>query len=429
MADSTPNRLRNTLIYQVYTRNHTVEGTFNALKDDLPRIKSLGTDIVYLLPINSIGKKQRKGTLGSPYAIKDYYAINEELGTLEDFKSLIKAIHQEGMRVMLDIVFNHTSPDSKLLHSHPHYFYKENGQFTNRIGDWWDIVDFDFTSDNTLYDTLTNVLLYYADLGVDGFRFDVASLLPKDFLTYAKDRVTKKHPDIIWLSESVHGHFLREVRNRGFDALSESEIFEIFDMAYDYDAHPFFEDYIHGKRPLDDYVFWLNRQEEIYPKNYVKLRNLENHDFGRIAGRLQNDAYLLKNWHAFTFFQKGATLIFSGSEASCTHHPDLFNKDTIDFSGPDISQFLSRLKTITTGPLFTEGVYDVDKVKGHDVIKAAYSLNEHQVRGYFNVTKDSANVAVDLADGPHTNQITQTVIHVENGTVKTIDMPLIIRVK
>ena len=140
-------------------RNHTKEGTFKALEKDLARIKDLGADYIYLLPIHPIGEKSRKGSIGSPYSIKDYWEINEDLGTVDDFKSLINKAHETGLKVMMDIVFNHTSKDSRLLKERPEWFYKnEKGEFANRVGDWDDITDLDTTKDNGLYDELISIV-------------------------------------------------------------------------------------------------------------------------------------------------------------------------------------------------------------------------------------------------------------------------------
>ena len=146
MALSTPKTLRNQMMYQIFVRNYSDEGTFAQVEKDLDRIKALGTDIVWLMPIHPIGEAQRKGTLGSPYAISDYRAVNPEFGTLEDFKSLVAAIHDRDMRCIIDVVYNHTSPDSVLSREHPEWFYhKPDGSFGNRVGDWTDIIDLDYS--------------------------------------------------------------------------------------------------------------------------------------------------------------------------------------------------------------------------------------------------------------------------------------------
>ncbi len=425
MARDTNIELRNTLIYQVYVRNHTEEGTFKALIKDLDRIKALGTDVVYLLPIHPIGEKSRKGELGSPYSIKDYYAINPELGTEDDFRELIDAVHQKSMRIMMDIVFNHTSYDSVLFNKHPEFFYKKDGQYTNRVGDWWDIVDFDFTKDRRLWDYLIENLVHYTKMGVDGFRFDVSSLIPYDFMKEARETVGSINPDTVWLSESVHGHFLKEIRDRGFDGLSESELYDIFDMAYDYDAHPYLEAYLENRGPLSDFVFWHQKQEEIYPKNYIKMRNLENHDFGRFAGLVESQDKL-ENWHAFSFFAKGSTMIFGGGEASEPHHPDLFNKDTIAFSGKDISPLIKTMRTITNDRLFYAGVYTIDQPESLEAIRCTYTLDGRQAIGIFNVGSDEGPVDVTLEDGEYTNRVNGDTVNVKRGQIHLQRGPIVL---
>ena len=128
MASTTKTNLRNQVMYSVYVRNHTEEGTFKALEQDLDRIKALGTDIIWLMPIHPVGEKAKKGTLGSPYAIRNYREVNPEFGTLDDLKSLVNAIHEKGMKCIIDVVYNHTSPDSWLVENHPEYFYRKTGR-------------------------------------------------------------------------------------------------------------------------------------------------------------------------------------------------------------------------------------------------------------------------------------------------------------
>ena len=144
MARDTDPRLQNQVIYSVYLRNHTREGTFRALIPDLDRIRALGVDILWLMPIHPIGEKCRKGRLGSPYANRDYRSVNPEYGTEEDFRALVDAIHDRGMKCMIDVVYNHTSPDSVLWREHPEFFYRRSdGTPGNHVGDWSDIIDLD----------------------------------------------------------------------------------------------------------------------------------------------------------------------------------------------------------------------------------------------------------------------------------------------
>ncbi|SDI61169.1 alpha-amylase family glycosyl hydrolase [Dolosicoccus paucivorans] len=145
MAQDTPLTLRNLNIYSIFTRNYSQEGTFKAVQEDLDRIQALGTDVIWFLPFYPNGEVNKKGTIGSPYAISNYREIDPRHGTLEDFKELIKAAHDKGLKVMIGIVFNHTSPDSYLVKHHPDWFYKKpNGDFGNRVGDWYDVIDLDY---------------------------------------------------------------------------------------------------------------------------------------------------------------------------------------------------------------------------------------------------------------------------------------------
>ena len=147
MAYDTDPSLQKKLIYSVFVRNHTKEGTFRALIPDLDRIRSLGADIIWLLPIHPIGEVNRKGSLGSPYAIRDYRAVNPEYGDLSDLRALADAVHEKGMRLMIDVVYNHTSPDSVLWKEHPEFFYKKpDGNPGNHVGEWTDVIDLEYTN-------------------------------------------------------------------------------------------------------------------------------------------------------------------------------------------------------------------------------------------------------------------------------------------
>lgn len=427
MSIHTPTRQRDLFIYQVFVRNHTIEGTFKALMADIERIANLGVDVLYLLPVHPIGQKQKKGTYGSPYSIKDYRAINERLGSREDFKALIVKTHDAGMKIMMDIVFNHTSYDSVLFKRHPEWFYHENGAYTNRVGDWWDIVDFDYKDNEGLKNYLIETLEMYTKMGIDGYRFDVASFLPLDFLVDAKEAVKAIDPNTIWLSESVHGGFLRTFRNEGFEGVSEGEIYSVFDMAYDYDTQPAQEAYLNHEGTLQAYIDWLNLQEEIYPQNYIKMRNLENHDFGRFATTLNNDEALLLNWHAFTFFSKGSTMIYAGGETLSDHHPDLFEKDTQKPGPKDISPMIKKLAKNLRGPLFSRGTYTIEKAEDADAILCSYTLNNAYAFGAFNVSKNPSKITLPLVDGTYENTVDGESITVKNGHFNSEDLPVIVK--
>ncbi len=425
MSLKTKKDLRNLFIYQVYIRNHSQSGTFNEFAKDLDRIKNLGVDVVYLMPIHKIGQVNKKGDLGCPYSIMDYLSINPEYGTLEDFKILIDEIHKKDMKLMIDVVYNHTSHDSVLLNNHPEYFYKnEFNKFANKVGDWWDITDLDYTKEVGLWGYLIDALVYWNELGVDGFRWDVASLLPLEFLEEAEERVHDVNPSSIFLSESVHGHFISMMRSKGFKALSESEIYQVFDMAYDYDVHPYFLEYLEGKTPLKRYLEELQKQEEIYPDNYIKMRNLENHDFGRFSPMVKNDMNKIYNWTSQVFFSKGATMIYAGQEYCDTNLPSLFDIDKVNCDGENISPLIKKLSEIKKNKIFSYGSYKIT-ITDKDVFYAEYNLAGEAIIGIFNLGLDKGSIDVDISDGKFVNLIDSSEIIVKDRKLQLSNNPLI----
>ena len=229
MAKNTDIKLRDNVIYSIYVRNHTKEGTFRAIEPDLDRIKELGTDIIWFMPIHPIGVKGKKGTLGCPYANRDYRTVNPEYGTMEDFKSLVNLIHEKEMKCIIDVVYNHTSPDSVLVTEHPEFFHrKENGEMGNRVGDWSDVVDLDYNN-RDLWEYQVESLKFWAGI-VDGFRCDVASLVPLDFWRYAREEVSKVNPNCIWLAETIEYGFIKYCRGLGYKVASDCEMYDAFDM-------------------------------------------------------------------------------------------------------------------------------------------------------------------------------------------------------
>ena len=428
MADNTKKELRNQMMYQVFVRNYSKEGTFKALESDIPRIKALGTDIVYLMPIHPIGVKNRKGTLGSPYAISDYRSINPEFGTEDDLKSLVDTIHKNGMKCIIDVVYNHTSPDSVLSQEHPEWFYKKpDGSFGNRVGDWTDVIDLDYSNED-LWDYQIQTLIKWAGI-VDGFRCDVAPMVPIAFWERARAEVEKVRPGCIWLAESVEPEFITHLRGRGITALSDSEIFRAFDVSYDYDIYHDFMAYIQGKKDLGFYADAVNRQEYIYPENYIKLRFLENHDQMR-AHYIAPDERALRNLTAFIFFQKGLTFIYAGQEYGAKHLPSLFDKDDVVMApqdGIDLSAFIAKLAAIKKDSIFMDSVYHLSDA-GHDICVAEHSYGDKKALGVFSFRGNAGNVTVDMPDGTYKNLIDDRYVDVFHGSISCTGEPMIITV-
>ncbi|MCI8807838.1 MAG: alpha-amylase [Oscillospiraceae bacterium] len=425
MAKNTAKSYRNQVMYCVFVRSHTPEGTFEGVRRDLERIKELGVDVIWLMPIHPVGEQCRKGSLGSPYAIRDYRAVDPEYGTLEDFQRLVDAVHQMGMKCIIDVVYNHTSPDSVLAREHPEWFYRRpDGSFGNRVGDWWDVIDLDYSQPG-LWDYQIETLKYWASM-VDGFRCDVAPLVPLEFWLRAREEVERVRPGCLWLAESVEPAFIREGRAAGLGVLSDAELYQAFDICYDYDIFDVFQDYLEGKVPLERYAQAVNAQETIYPDNYVKLRFLENHDRAR-AAFLIPEGMALMSWTAFLYFQKGTTLLYAGQEAECTHRPSLFDKDeTAWHISEGVTRLLRTLAKLKRNPILTDSRYEV-KALPQDILCATHRKGDRQLVGLFSVKGNSAPVRVEAPDGFYPNLLDENGREVEvyGGMVSVKGAPIV----
>ena len=424
MAKNTDILLRNQVIYSVYVRNHTPEGTFRAVIGDLDRIKALGTDIVWFLPIHPIGIQGKKGTLGCPYANRDYRTVNPDYGTMEDFKALVDVIHQRGMKCIIDVVYNHTSPDSTLTREHPEFFYRRSaGSMGNHVGDWTDVVDLDYTC-RELWDYQIESLVMWAGI-VDGFRCDVASFVPVEFWCRARQACEKVRPGCIWLAETVHSSFGLMSRHMGMYSASDYEMFDAFDMEYDYDIREVFDRYLKGECRLSNYMDVMNFQECLYPANYIKMRCLENHDQPRIASFVK-DPLALKNYTAFLYFLKGTTLLYAGQEFCCHQIPSLFEKDVFPRHLGDISGQIAGLNHVKKEILSCEDIFVGAADDEHDIAILERSDKKTKKLGIFSLKGLSAKVKVRFPDGSYCNHLDGRTVTVSEGTVFCDGSPMVL---
>lgn len=315
----------NEIIYQIFVRNYSKDGTFNKVNEDLNRIKDLGIDIIYLMPIHEIGILNRKGTYGSPYAIRDYYSISSDLGTKDDLINLINNAHKLKMKIILDMVFNHTSPDNILMSSHPEYYFYKNNKPGNRVGEWTDIVDLDtFREDTQKY--LINVLKYYVSLGIDGFRFDVASMISFEFFKKARKELGK---EIIFIGESIGHNFVEYLKSVNIISTKDEDMFPTFDALYNYNWYFSLKNYLLKEKPIDELIAALNEDEKLLFNKGIRVNCLENHDNERISHYLNNEK--LDNIINFLGYIKGLMFIYMGQEYGINHKPELFEKDPVNW--------------------------------------------------------------------------------------------------
>lgn len=423
MAKHTSPELRKLNIYKLFIRNFTEMGTINAIHSELDRIKHLGTDVICFLPFYPTGQKQRKGSLGSPYAVKDHREVDPELGTIEDFKRLVIEIHKREMKVMIQVVLNHTSPDSPLMDDHPEWYYKKpDGSLGNRFGDWKDIVDLDYQNlDLWVYQI--GMLREWAKI-VDGFHCNFAPLLPLKFWRLARREIKKIKPHFIWMAEGIENKFIRELRSLQIVAYSDAELFQEFDITDEYDVYDDFMYYLAGEIPLSQYIHVLNMQEISFPSNYVKAQFLENHDKERIPIYLEDIDNLIQ-WTAFKHLQKGANILNNGQEVASNKRLSLIDKDPINWqTGINLSMFIARVSAIEKTHIPTVNVYyHLEAYDDLDTVVMYYTDAVEKRIGVFNLKHHDGQVPVNVPDGEYENLITQSTLKIEDGKINIKDTP------
>ena len=427
MASNTNMNLLGSTIYSVFTRNYSEEGTFDRVREDLDRIKQLGTDIIWLLPIYPVGVVSRKGTIGSPYAIKDFDGVDPMQGDEDSLKRLIDAAHEKGMKIIVDVVYNHTSHDSKLINEDKNYFLLDKqGQPTLKCLDWSDVKDLDYKN-KSLWEKQIASLEWLVRLGFDGFRCDVASLVPISFWKEARTRLEKINPDLVWLAESVHVDFVESLKKDGHDPCYDSELYEAFDILYDYDIHPFFNEFIKDRSNLGKYVDAINNQSEIYPDNFIKLRFVENHDQPRLQ-KIAKDLDDYFNILAFMSTLKGTNLVYNGQETNNDYTPSLFELNPIYWKAMndkkvEVITALSKLKKEASADSQYSTVLLEEKLVMNTVISEKSDIVEVSC---FDELKKPIDIYTHLADGVYSNMFDGSEIVVKDSHMKASSFPVII---
>jgi hypothetical protein len=247
---------------------------------------------------------------------------------------------------------------------------------------------------------------------VDGFRCDVASLLPIDFWRQARNAVAQVKPGVIWLAESVHAAFIEGRRRRGLSGLSDGELYDAFDLTYDYDIWPIWQAAVRGQAPASRYLEMLRFQEAIYPVNYAKMRCAENHDNPRIMNIAPSPAQA-KAWTAFAAFNKGAFLIYAGQEAAASHTPSLFDIDKVEWRDYPLQPFLTTLARLKKDPALESGKLVL--LEAAPAIQAAWDCPGNSLYGVFNTGGGSGPLSVHLPDGAYPEILSGATLQVKEG--------------
>ena len=330
-------------IYEVNVRQYTPEGTFRAFAAHLPRLAAMGIGILWLMPIHPIGEINRKGALGSQYAVRDYFAVNPEFGTLADLQDLVRAAHELGMRVILDWVANHTSWDNPLAHQHPDWYTQdENGRFVPPVPDWHDVIDLNYDNQE-LRRYMTDALLYWVrEADIDGYRCDVAGLVPTDFWDAARRELEQVKPVFMlaeWDELYPSGGQTWETFNGDTHLLERA-----FDMSFGLRLHYLLDEVAAGKQPLRAVDAYLAAERAKYPPSVYLMHFTSNHDVNSWDGteyeRLGPNAL---PFAVLTALLPGMPMLYSGQEAALNRRLAFFDRDTIDWNGFPLQAFYTAL--------------------------------------------------------------------------------------
>jgi glycosidase len=403
------------VLYQLNTRQFTPEGTFKAAQAQLPRLAKMGVDIIWLMPIHPIGEVERKGSLGSPYAVRDYRAVNPELGTEAEFRAFVDEAHRLGLKVILDWVANHSAYDNPLTLSHPEWYTRTpEGALTSPAGtDWSDVADFDY-SQRGLRRYMTESLVYWVrEFGIDGFRCDVAGYVPTDFWETARAQLDKVKP-VFMLAEWEQ----RDLHRRAFDA------------TYGWGWKEAMQRLVksgEGAGPMRGYYAG---QYETWPRAAMRMVYTENHDqnsWDGVASTIYGPAY--EAAIALSFTGSGLPLIYNGQEADNDRQLKFFERDPIVWKeGRHAALFAKLIALKTAHPALHNGRFgaamlEVPTDQTADIYAFTRGKPGERVFAVFNLSPRAHTVSFKHARhfGAYTDALSGEAASFAGG--ETLDLP------
>ena len=312
-ARKAPQWLQDGAIYEIFPRDFSPEGNFQGITARLDELKDLGVNVLWLMPIHPIGKKMRKGSIGSPYAVQDYYAINPDYGTEADLKTLTTEAHKRNLKVIIDLVANHTAWDNVMMR-HPE-FYKQDpsGKIIPPVPEWTDVAGLNYDNPQ-LRQEMINMLKHWIDpatFDLDGFRCDVASMVPTSFWEQARAELIKLKPDIMMLAEASKPELMLKA----------------FDIDYAWPFHGTLNEVLLNGAPATEFKRSWDESLHQFPRGSLHMRISDNHDEARAVARFGAKGALAAS--ALMFSLDGVPLLYNGMEvgdATESGDPALFEK-------------------------------------------------------------------------------------------------------
>jgi glycosidase len=317
-------------IYEVNVRQYTPEGTFAAFAKHLDRLKEMGVQTLWFMPLNPISKKDRKGTLGSYYAVSDYTSVNPEFGTLQDWKELVKTIHDKGMKVIIDWVPNHTGADHRWLTTHPEFFAKDSAGNPAVMMDWTDTRQLDY-SNPVMADSMIAAMKYWlTNSSIDGFRCDVAWNVPGSFWSKCTSELRKVNDSLFMLAEGDKPYLLENG----------------FDETYPWAMFGKMKAVAKGERSALALDSIKIQNDTAYTKNAIELYFTSNHDENS-WNKSDYETFPGPVHAPFAVFTqtmvRSVPLIYSGQEEPVLRPIQFFEKDPIAFKNYERAGFYKTL--------------------------------------------------------------------------------------
>lgn len=384
-----PDWAKNAVIYEVNVRQFSDEGSFAAVTAELERIKDLGVDIVWLMPIHPIGELNRKGSLGSYYAVKDYKAVNPEFGDMDDFRALVQKAHDLDMKVILDWVANHSSPDNIWIEDNLEFYTKDslgNAPIPTIGTDWHDVADLNYDNQEMREAMQDAMMFWVKEFDIDGYRCDVAEMVPMDFWIDIRQKLDEIKP-VFMLAEGA-----------------KPELHQAFNMTYGWPLKDIMVDIADGNKDFSAIQEYLDERNENYNPQDIIMYFTTNHD-ENTWNYLEKEKFgdNLKNYNALTFVMGGMPLIYSGQEAGFNKQIEFFEKDPIEWGDYQYADYFKKLSSLykNNATLWNNGdraSYDFLE-NDNETLFFIMTKNDESLGVFQNYSDESKFVPMEVLDG------------------------------
>ena len=414
VAVNVPEWSKNAVMYEVNVRQYTPEGTFKAFETHLPRLKELCVDILWFMPIYPISEKNRKGTLGSYYSIRDYKAVNPEFGTMDDFKALVSKAHEMGFKVILDWVGNHTGWDNQWIVDHKDWYTQDaKGNVIPPNPDWKDVADLNYDNKEMRKAMLDALKFWVKDVTVDGYRCDYAGGVPTDFWETARASL-----------DSIKPVYMLAENQDQMDLLNKA-----FNINYGWDFHHLMNEVAKGKRTAMALDSLIMKTYTTYPVGAYTLQFLTNHDENSNNGtEFDRLGEAVKTMATLSFTAPGMPLIYTGQEVGSKKRLLFFEKDKVDWSNQEMQKFYGQLiKLKKDDPALWNGTAGGAPVIVQTSVPAKVMAfirekDKNQVLAVFNMSAGPVETIIDLPQaGDYKDYFSGETTTLTQGTTLKLD--------